>query len=76
MQHLANSETAEVSYSVHIDCKHFPLLSCSYNKSHELLCASDCVELKCMPEMGRCIAATRDILPGEPSLLVDSQYVS
>ena len=41
------------------------LPTCSYNKNHELPSASDCVELKYSPEMGRYISATRDIKPGE-----------
>jgi hypothetical protein len=52
-----------------------PLLpSCSYGKNHEILCASDCVELKFVPEIGRYIAATRDIQPGKNNLLVDGPF--
>jgi hypothetical protein len=64
VQHLANSKATEVSCCNQIKQELLP--SCSYNKNHEILCASDCVELKFMPDVGRCIAATRDIQPGKP----------
>jgi hypothetical protein len=64
VQYLANSEPNEVLCCNQI--KQTLLPSCSYNKNHEILCASGCVELKFMPDAGRCIAATRDIQPGRP----------
>lgn len=70
VQNLANSKPTEVSCCNQI--RQPPLPSCSYSKNHEILCASDCVELKFMPDMGRYIAATRDIQPGEASLSANS----
>jgi hypothetical protein len=63
MHHLADSQSTEA-----LCCNQLkqPLLpSCSYSKNREILCASDCVELKFILDMGRCIMATRDIQPGE-----------
>lgn len=69
MQDLADSKVDEASYSLQIEQPRLP--SCSYGKNHEILCASDCVELKYKVEIGRYIEATREIRPGTVSLLVD-----
>ncbi|KDR23054.1 SET and MYND domain-containing protein 4-like isoform X2 [Zootermopsis nevadensis] len=73
VQHLANSKTTEISHSLQIEQPLLP--SCSYGKNHEILCASDCVELKFIPEMGRYIVATRDIRPGDV-LVVEKPFAS
>ncbi|KAJ9594029.1 hypothetical protein L9F63_014545, partial [Diploptera punctata] len=39
------------------------LPTCSYSKNSKIPCASDCVEIKYSPEMGRYMSATRDIKP-------------
>lgn len=70
MQHLKNYKPVGVSLSLQTEQPVLP--NCNYSNNHELLSASDCVELKYMPEMGRYIAATRDIQPGETIHLADS----
>jgi hypothetical protein len=70
VQHLKNYKPVEVSYSLQIEQSVLP--NCSYNNNHELQSASDCVELKYVPGMGRYIEATRDIQPGESSWFSDS----
>jgi len=69
VQHLKNYKPVEVSSPAQIEQPILP--KCSCNNSHELLSASDCVELKYMPEMGRYISATRDIEPGKIIYLAD-----
>jgi hypothetical protein len=72
VQHLANSKAPDILCSLQIEQSLLP--SCTYGKNHEILCASDCVELKFMPEIGRYIAATRDIQPGKTSLSRQPMY--
>ena len=69
MQHLKNYKPVEVSSFLQIEQPILP--KCSCNNNNELLSASDCVELKYLPEMGRYITATRDIQPGKFIQLAD-----
>ncbi|KAJ9579142.1 hypothetical protein L9F63_024750 [Diploptera punctata] len=59
---LKSFKNAEVStsFSSHEQSQ---IPKCSYNRNQEILCASDCLELKYSPEMGRYISAARDIQP-------------
>jgi hypothetical protein len=66
VQHIANSKQTDVSCCNQIKQPLLPI--CSYSKNPEILCASDCVELKFRPDMGRYIAARREIQPGGASL--------
>jgi len=63
VQHLKNYKPVEVSSPLQNEQQKLP--QCICNNNHELLSASDCVELKYTPEMGRYISATRDIQPGK-----------
>lgn len=69
MQHLKIYKAVEVSSPLQIEQPVLP--KCSCNNNNELLSASDCVELKYIPEMGRYISATRDIQPGKIIHLAD-----
>ncbi|KAJ9581406.1 hypothetical protein L9F63_023421, partial [Diploptera punctata] len=51
------------------------LPKCSYRKNSKFPCASDCVEIKYSPEMGRYISATRDIKVGDV-LAVEKPFAS
>jgi len=69
VQHLKVYKAVEVSSPLQIEQSILP--KCSCNNTHELLSASDCVELKYMSEMGRYISAARDIQPGKIIHLAD-----
>ena len=42
--------------------------TCSYGRNNQMPSASDCVEMRYLPEMGRGLFATRDILPGKSTI--------
>ena len=58
---IENSKTS----TKHVSHNLSKLSVCSYDNDHQMPSASDSVEIKYFPEMGRGITATRDIQLGE-----------
>ncbi|XP_069705768.1 SET and MYND domain-containing protein 4-like [Periplaneta americana] len=73
MQKLENFNSEESNFLT--DSKETQLPHCSYNPNSEIPSASDCVELKYVPEFGRYIAATRNLEPGDV-LVVEKPFAS